>query len=494
MPPFDADAGRQPSSVPPRRMDALATLPLFFKLNGRRVVIAGGNEAAAWKAELLAAAGAAVEVHAIDPCAEMEALAADPARGRVLLERRKWLASDFEDAALVVGVADDDAETCRIFAAASNAKVPVNIIDKPRFCSFQFGAIVNRSPLVVGISTDGAAPVFAQAVRSRIEALLPAGFARWAAVAKAWRAQIAGLDLDPAARKTFWERFSALAHAEPGRPPRARDLETLLAGVRDPERLGSGAVTLVGAGPGDPELLTLKAVRALRSADVILFDDLVAPEILDFARREAKRMLVGKTGHRPSCRQDDINALMIGLAKSGKRVVRLKSGDPMIFGRAGEEIVALQRAGIAVEVVPGITAAQGAAASLKVSLTHRQHARRVQFLTGHAHNGQLPQDLDLPALVDPAATTIVYMPLGTLPPLVEALLAAGTEPERPATAIFNATRPNERVVAGTIATIVDAVERNRMAGPCLLLIGSTLGLAQSVHEQAPLHQGGRAGR
>jgi uroporphyrin-III C-methyltransferase / precorrin-2 dehydrogenase / sirohydrochlorin ferrochelatase len=227
-------------------------------------------------------------------------------------------------------------------------------------------------------------------------------------------------------------------------------------------------------------------VRALRSADVILFDDLVAPEILDFARREAKRMLVGKTGHRPSCRQDDINALMIGLAKSGKRVVRLKSGDPMIFGRAGEEIAALQRAGVAVEVVPGITAAQGAAASLKVSLTHRKHARRVQFLTGHAHNGQLPQDLDLPALVDPATTTVVYMPLGTLPSLVERLLATGTEPERPATAIFNATRSNERVIAGTIATIVEEVEKHRIAGPCLLLMGSALRVAQSVHEQGRL--------
>ena len=184
-------------------------------------------------------------------------------------------------------------------------------------------------------------------------------------------------------------------------------------GTRRADDPRQGHVTLVGAGPGNPELLTLKAVRALRSADVILFDDLVAPEILDFARREAKRMLVGKTGYRPSCKQDDINALMVALAKAGKRVVRLKSGDPMIFGRAGEEIEALERAGIPFEIVPGITAAQGAAASLKVSLTQRGRARRVQFITGHAHDGRLPEDLDLAALADPQRTTAVYMPLGT---------------------------------------------------------------------------------
>jgi uroporphyrin-III C-methyltransferase/precorrin-2 dehydrogenase/sirohydrochlorin ferrochelatase len=468
-------------------MDVLATLPLFFKLCGQRVVVAGGTEAAAWKAELLSAAGARVEVYAREPCAEMEALAADPPGGAVLLERRAWTAADFENAALVVGAADNKPEAARIFYAARHAGAPVNVIDKPQFCSFQFGAIVNRSPLVVGISTDGAAPVFAQAIRSRIEALLPAGFARWAAVARAWRTMIARLDVGAAKRRRFWERFATLALAAPDRPPTEQDLETLMAEIGDPAATGSGAgcVTLVGAGPGDPELLTLKAVRALRSADIILFDDLVAPAILDFARREAKRMLVGKTGYRPSCRQDDINALMVSLASSGKRVVRLKSGDPMIFGRAAEEIAALQRAGIAVEVVPGVTAAQGAAASLKVSLTHRHHARRVQFITGHAHDGELPKDLDLQALADPNATTAVYMPRATLGLLCERLVAAGAAPDRPANLVANATRPDETVIRGTLATLPLLVQGSSVAGPSLLLIGSALQSQAAVAHENP---------
>jgi uroporphyrin-III C-methyltransferase / precorrin-2 dehydrogenase / sirohydrochlorin ferrochelatase len=467
---------RSPQSARPPRMGALATLPLFFTLAGRRAVIVGGSEAAAWKAELISAAGATVEVHAPDPCAEMEALAADPPGGRVVLDRRAWCAADFTGAALVVGAARDDAEAASIFEAARVAGVPVNVIDKPAFCTFQFGAIVNRSPLVVGISTDGAAPMFSQAIRSRIEALLPLGFAGWAAAAKSWRSELAGLKLGVAARRRLWEAFSALALQAPDRAPGPRDRQRLLQAARTATSADQheGHVTLVGAGPGDPELLTLKAVRVLRSADVILYDDLVAPEILDFARREAKRMLVGKTGYGPSCKQQDINHLMVRLATAGKRVVRLKSGDPMIFGRAGEEITALERAGITVDIVPGITAAQGAAASVKVSLTHRTGARRVQLITGHARNGRLPDDFDLAALADPGATTAVYMPRATVDVLCERLLGVGATPERPAWAVFNATRHDERVVSATLSTIAALVRALEVTGPCLLLIGSVL--------------------
>ncbi|HJZ44947.1 MAG TPA: siroheme synthase CysG [Hyphomicrobiaceae bacterium] len=473
-------AARSPQPVRARRMQPLATLPLFFRLAGERVIIAGGIEAAAWKAELLSAAGATVVVQAPDPCAGLEELAADPPGGPIVLERRAWTAASFAGAALVVGATDDAAEAARMFRAARAASVPINVIDMPAFCSFQFGAIVNRSPLVVGISTDGAAPVFGQAIRARIEALLPFGFARWAAAAKEWRADLSALGR--AARRRFWERFARLALLEPDRIPGARDRDDLLRqACSQAESDGqAGHVSLVGAGPGNPELLTLAALRALRSADVILYDDLVAPEILDFARREAKRMLVGKTGYRPSCRQDDINALMVSLARSGKRVVRLKSGDPLIFGRAGEEIAALERADIPVDVVPGITAAQGAAASLNVSLTGRGSARLVQFVTGHACDGRLPEDLDLAALADPAATTAVYMPLGSLDTLRRRLLAAGVERGRPVTAVFNATRQNERVVSGTLATIHGLVQGAGASGPCILLLGRVLNSRRSI--------------
>jgi uroporphyrin-III C-methyltransferase/precorrin-2 dehydrogenase/sirohydrochlorin ferrochelatase len=233
-------------------------------------------------------------------------------------------------------------------------------------------------------------------------------------------------------------------------------------------------VILVGAGPGDPELLTLRAVRALQSADVILIDDLVAPQVLDFARREAKKMMVGKTGHGPACKQSEINALMIKLARSGKRVVRLKGGDPMIFGRAGEEIEACRDAGIPVEVVPGISAAQGAASRLLVSLTHRARARRLQYVTGHDRNGQLPDDIDWRALADPSVTTIVYMPKKTLRALSARAMAEGLDAAIPAIAIANATRPDETIVAGTIGDIAESIETAAPDGPVLVMIGRVL--------------------
>jgi uroporphyrin-III C-methyltransferase/precorrin-2 dehydrogenase/sirohydrochlorin ferrochelatase len=455
-------------------MHRVATLPLFFALAGRRTVVIGGSEAAAWKAELLSAAGANVDVLSPDPCAELVALASDPPGGPVRLERRPWSAPDLARAALVVAAAQDEAEARAVAAAAGALGVPVNVIDRPALCSFQFGAIVNRSPLVVGISTDGAAPVLAQAVRSRIEALLPAGLARWAEAAKEWRAGLGGRRLGAGVRRRFWEAFAALALRAPERRPARSDRDRLLQEARSGPTGSAGHVTLVGAGPGDAELMTLKAVRALRSADVILFDDLVAPEILDFARREARRLLVGKTGHRPSCKQDDINTLMVALARAGKRVVRLKAGDPTIFGRAAEEMAALERAGIPFEIVPGISAAQGAAASLKISLTQRTRARRLQLVTGHAHDGRLPEDLDLAAIADPHTTTAVYMPLGTLPGLTARMLEAGVEPGRAVCAVFNATRADERVVAGTVATIAGLLAGAHSAGPCVLIVGTVL--------------------
>jgi uroporphyrin-III C-methyltransferase/precorrin-2 dehydrogenase/sirohydrochlorin ferrochelatase len=230
-------------------------------------------------------------------------------------------------------------------------------------------------------------------------------------------------------------------------------------------------VILVGAGPGDPELLTLRAVRALQSADVILIDDLVSPQVLDFARREAKKMMVGKTGHGPACKQSEINDLMVKLAKAGKRVVRLKGGDPMIFGRAGEEIAACGAAGVAVEIVPGISAAQGAASRLLVSLTHRAQARRLQYITGHDRDGKLPADIDWRALADPAVTTIVYMPRKTLRDLSQRALAEGLDPATPAVAVANATRPDEALVSGTIADIADKIDAADISRPTLVMIG-----------------------
>ena len=466
---------RAPEYIQTARIAPLSRLPTFFALKDKRVIVAGGSAAATWKAELLSAAGARVDVFAQEPSADMLALASAPPNGAVVIQRRNWSAQDFRGAAIAVADCPNDKAAAQFAAAARNAGVPVNVVDRPAFCDFSFGAIVNRSPLVIGISTEGASPVFGQAIRAKIETLIPQGFARWAAAALAWRPRLRAGALSFRSRRTFWERFTARAMAAPDRTPDEAELDALLA----PAPRAGGSVTLVGAGPGDPELLTLRAVRALQSADVILFDDLVSTDILDFARREAKKMLVGKTGHAPSCRQNDINALMISLAKSGRAVVRLKGGDPMIFGRADEEIAACRAAGIPIEVVPGITTAQGAAGRLLVSLTRRGQARRVQYITGHGRGGALPADIDWTSLADPAVTTIVYMPTKTLPNLVEAALKTGLEPKTPAIAVVSATRADERVIAATIADLPRRLAAERLAGPVVVMIGRVFDHLQS---------------
>jgi uroporphyrin-III C-methyltransferase/precorrin-2 dehydrogenase/sirohydrochlorin ferrochelatase len=468
-------------------MEPLARLPVFLALAGKRCVLAGGSQAAAWKAELLSASGARVDVYADEISDDMLLVAGDCPGGKIAISRRAWRPDDLAGAAVAIGAFDDDAQAAAFADAARAAGLPVNVIDKPAFCDFAFGAIVNRSPLVIGISTDGAAPVFAQAIRAKLEALLPKGFAHWAAAAGRWRNAVKASGLSFAGRRKFWQLFTARAVANPESEPSQGDFERFIAEVKGlGTTVENGSVTLVGAGPGDPELLTLRAVRALQSADVILFDDLVSRDVLDFARREARKMLVGKTGFGPSCKQDDINSLMVSLARQGKRVVRLKGGDPLIFGRAAEEIAACRAAKIAVEVVPGITAAQGAAAKLGLPLTDRKHARRLQYITGHAKDGQLPMDLDWQSLADPATTTAIYMPTRTLKALVAKATAQGLDPRTPALAIARATRPDQTVIAAPIGELSARITQANLPGPLLVMLGRVFeNLAARAHSLKP---------
>jgi uroporphyrin-III C-methyltransferase/precorrin-2 dehydrogenase/sirohydrochlorin ferrochelatase len=461
---------RHPQQARTPRMQALARLPVFFDLDGKRAVVAGNGAAVAWKAELLSAAGADVEVFAEQPCEELRALAAEAPRAPLTLRHRAWRIKDFDGAAVAVGGFEDEAAAECFAAAARTAGVPVNVIDRPAHCDFSFGAIINRSPLVIGISTDGAAPVFAQAIRAKLEGMIPRGFARWAEAARRWRQAVQSSGLSLAARRRFWQLFAAYALHHPAHEPAHGDFEVLFKNTQQQEA-DIGTVTLVGAGPGDPELLTLRAVRALQSADIILIDDLVSPDVLDFARREAKKMLVGKTGDGPACKQDEINALMIALAKAGRRVVRLKGGDPLIFARAGEEIAACRAAGIPVEVVPGISAAQGAAARLAVPLTQRRDIRRLQYVTGHGADGRLPQDIDWASLADPTATTVVYMAKKTIGELAARAIASGLSPDTPAVAVAAATRPQETVIVDTVSNIGAKLSGSSLPGPVLVFIG-----------------------
>jgi len=474
---------RKPEAAAPGRLGPLAKLPVFHDLRGRRAVVAGGSSAAAWKAELLAAAGAHVNIYAPSTGEDMDNLLRHgPADGRLAIHGRRWTPDVMEGAAIAVADAEDDQEAAAFATAARAAGAPVNVIDNPAFCDFQFGAIVNRSPVVIGISTDGAAPILGQAIRRKIETLLHPSIALWAALARNMRGHVLDRVAQGLARRYFWESFADLAFA--GRPP---------ASVTDPDalrealaiaRYATGRVTLVGAGPGDAELLTLKAMRALQSADVILFDDLVSDDVLELARREARRLMVGKRGGRASCSQDDINSLMVRLALEGKHVVRLKSGDPMIFGRAGEEIACLERAGVPVEIVSGITAGVAMAASLRVSLTHRETAQSVRFVTGCAKTGRLPADLDWRGLADRKTTTIYYMAGATAPEIADRLMAAGYPANGSAMMVSNVSRQETRW-SGPLYALGDAARSRDPDRPVLIGIGDVFRSVQTRSSQEP---------
>ena len=500
-----------PSRRGPARLAPMAVLPVFADLRGKPVLVVGGGAGAAWKAELLAAAGAHVtlalggdgepfceEAHEL-----MERLGtpqAAPSRkedrfGSARLLARPWQPLDLygHDRPDATGIAPDrpalalidtecHAEAASFAALARSAGVTVNAIDKPVHGDVTFGSIVNRSPVVVGISTDGAAPILGQAVRRRIETMLPASLAEWAGAMRAARSRVLATLPDRAARRRFFERFAEVAFREPF--PAESMLQDPVLALATPQDAGpderAGHITLVGAGPGKADWLTLGAVRALQSADVVLFDALVSEEVLELARREARRMLVGKRAGRESCRQEDINALMLKLAGQGKRVVRLKSGDPMIFGRAGEEIEAIEQAGIPLDVVPGVTSAQALAASLGISLTHRCHARSVRFVTGHGANGQLPSDLDWRGLADPATTLVVYMGARSASMIAERLMAEGMSPATPAIAAASIARPEQTNWTGTLEDLAAGTRALPDDQPILIAIGDALGAARAM--------------
>lgn len=482
---------RQPLETAPARMGALARLPVFVELDGKRAVVSGGTAAAAWKAELLAAAGAHVEIFAAAAGSELVALVErGGAPGKVIHIAREVAPTDLAGAAIAVADAAGAAEAAAFAEAARAAGVPmINVVDKPDYSQFQFGSIVNRSPVVIGISTSGGAPVLAQAIRRRIETLLPPALAGWASIAKTIRPVVAGRLAPGTQRRAFWERFAELAFGPAPRSSEAACTDAIIDQVACAHPAAAGCVTLVGAGPGSAELLTLKAVRALQAADVILYDDLVSEDVLELARREAKRMLVGKRGQRESCRQDDINALMVKLARQGRNVVRLKSGDPAIFGRAGEEIAVLNAAGIAVEVVPGITSASALAAALGISLTHRELAHSVRFVTGHSRNGELPDDLDWRGLADPETTLIVYMGGRTARQIAQRLMSEGRDGDTPICMAVSVSRPGMTVVRTTL----DDVAKHKPDlpdGPVLIGVGALFGsgsaATQMQADDAPL--------
>jgi uroporphyrin-III C-methyltransferase/precorrin-2 dehydrogenase/sirohydrochlorin ferrochelatase len=453
-------------------------LLISFPLEGKRVVIVGGGEPARRKARLLAPSPARLDVFA----PAIDAALAEELEDRVTFHLRDPGPDDFRGAALAIVAEEETGRAAAIAALARAAGVPVNVVDRPELCDWHTPALIDRGAVTIGVATGGASPVIARDLRARIELALPKGVGLLAEAAKALRARVARAVPDLGRRRAFWERAlrgRAAERADAGDAAGAR--AAMLAELDNPDS-PRGVVHIVGAGPGDPDLLTLKAARLLQDADVILHDALVAPAILDIARRDAERIDVGKRRGVRSARQEDIHALMIEAALEGKRVVRLKGGDPFIFGRGGEELDALEAAGVEAHVVPGITSALGCAAAVGAPLTHRDHAQAVTFVTGHAADGE--PDLDWRALANPGQTVVVYMGVATAQKFAERLIEAGRAPETPVAVVENGTRPEQKIVHGRLEDLGLLVVAGEILGPAVLIIGEVAEAAAEARRLA----------
>ena len=449
-------------------------LPLFHKLQDRPVLVIGGGEVALRKARLLSDAGAVLRVVAPEIRSELQELAGP---GGIFL--RGYASSDLQGVALVIAATDDVPLNAQISAEAQALGIPVNVVDAPSLCSVIFPAIVDRSPLIVAVSSGGDAPVLARLIRAKIETWIPATYGQLANLGKRFRERVKQLFPDVQQRRVFWEDVFQGQIAESvfaGKPEEGeRLLEERLAGAA-PRALGE--VYLVGAGPGDPDLLTFRALRLMQQADVVLYDRLVAPAIIELCRRDAERIYVGKRRADHAVPQEQINQLLIDLARQGKRVLRLKGGDPFIFGRGGEEIEQLAAEDIPFQVVPGITAASGCAAYAGIPLTHRDHAQSVRFVTGHLKDGS--RNLPWKDLVAPGQTLVFYMGLVGLSGICEQLIAHGRSGATPAALVQQGTTQNQRVFTGTLETLPQLVAQHEVHAPTLVIVGEVVTLRDKL--------------
>lgn len=455
--------------------------PLFANLRGRPVLVVGGGQVAARKIALLQQAGARIRVAAAQLNAELDALARS---GAIEYCAQTFADHLLDDVFLAVAATDDAALNRQVFQAAEARQRLVNVVDEPQLCSFIFPAIIDRSPLQIAVSSDGQAPVLARLWREKLEALLPQHIGAMAAQAGAARTVVKHALPALAARRRFWETLFAdglyaQRHAAGQQEAAAERLHELLDEQAD--RRASGSVTLVGAGPGDAGLLTLKGLQSIQAADVVLYDALVSSPVLDLVRRDAEKICVGKRARSHQVAQEETNELLVKLAKQGKRVVRLKGGDPFVFGRGGEELEVLKAHGIEFAVVPGITAALGATAYAGIPLTHREHAQTAMFITGHCQPDG--RDLHWQTLAQGNQTLVVYMGTIKAPELTEKLLQHGRAPETPVAVISHGTLPTQQVFSGSLKDLPELA--GQAAAPALMVIGETAALRDELKWFAP---------
>jgi len=454
-------------------------LPIFLDLRGQRCLMVGGGEVAARKTDLLLQAGA--RVHSVAPRLG-DTLQALVDGGRITHRTGEFRESDLDGACLVIAASDDRSVNARAAAEADRRGVPVNVVDDPALCRFIMPAIVDRSPVLAAVSTGGASPVLARLIRGRLEALIPSGFGRLAALAGEFRDAVKARIADPGQRRRFWEGVLSGPIAEmiyAGRDSDARESLTKALDDGGTADAAMGEVYLVGAGPGDPDLLTFRALRLMQQADVVVHDRLVSSRVLDLARRDAPRIYAGKKRSDHALSQETINTLLVRLAREGKRVLRLKGGDPFIFGRGGEEIETLAAEGIPFQVVPGITAAAGCAAYAGIPLTHRDHAQSCVFVTGHLKDGTVM--LDWKRLVEPRQTIVIYMGLVGLPTICRELVAHGMQADTPAALVAHGTTEDQRVFPATLATLPEVVAKARVHAPTLIIVGGVVTLHDKLN-------------
>ena len=463
----------------------MQALPIFMNINQRLCVVIGAGEVAARKVTMLLRAQASVTVYAPEICPTLADLVE---AGRIRYQQARFTDQQLSGACLVIAATNDLQVNTSVSLAAQANNIPVNVVDAPALCTFTMASIVERSPIVIAISSEGNAPVLARYLRSKIETMLPAGYGRIAAIAGEFRDKVKSKYATSQARRIFWEgvlQGPIVERILAGQEAAARiGLNQLLAD--DTASQQHGEVYLVGGGPGDPDLLTFRALRLMQQCDVCVYDKLVSPEVLDLVRRDAELIYVGKSRDQHTLPQEEINQLLARLALAGKRVLRLKGGDPFIFGRGGEEIETLMQQGVPFQVVPGITAANGVSSYAGIPLTHRDYAQACLFITGHLKNGVL--DLDWAAMARPQQTVVIYMGLVGLEQICQQLMAHGVAADMPAAVIQQGTTQHQRVVSANLIDLASQVAAAKMKAPCLTIIGQVVQLREKLNWFEPQTQ------
>jgi uroporphyrin-III C-methyltransferase/precorrin-2 dehydrogenase/sirohydrochlorin ferrochelatase len=456
----------------------MQALPIFFNIKNRPCVVIGGGDVATRKVTMLLKADAAITLYSPAICHELEEM---ENAGKIKYIKADFAENQLAGACMVIAATDDEAVNVAVSVAAMAQNIPVNVVDAPDLCTFTMGSIIDRSPVVIAVSSEGNAPVLARYIRTKIETMLPASYGRIAAIAGEFREQVKAKFSTTQARRRFWEgvlQGPMVERVLSGQEQAARELLSNILSDADASA-NKGEVFLVGGGPGDPDLLTFRALRLMQQCDVCVYDKLVSPEVMELVRRDAELIYVGKSRDQHTLPQEEINELLAKLALQGKRVLRLKGGDPFIFGRGGEEIETLMQHGVPFQVVPGITAANGVSSYAGIPLTHRDYAQACLFITGHLKDGTI--DLDWAAMARPKQTVVIYMGLVGLADICKRLIAEGVPSTMPAAVIQQGTTQRQRVVTATLADLAEKVGAAEMKPPCLTIIGEVVQLREKLN-------------